>query len=495
MRCLALAQAWQDRGGMASFVTATESPALLMRLESEGFAVHRLQAEPASPSDAAETGTVAKSRGAAWIVADGYAFGPDYQRALIKDGGKLMVIDDQATQDFAAALLIVNPNVQATPELYAGNSEGNRVLAGSCFALLRREFQNNIAGQSGTAAQFRPDAVKQKASSHVVVTMGGSDPPNATGHILEILSGFDDRRLHLTVILGPANAHGESLNSVLKALRRKHDVELLVDPPDLSGVLARAELAISAAGTTCWELASLGVPLAIVAVADNQLPGAAALAKRGMAINLGWHKDLTAGAVLQQLRALLAKPELLRRLSDNARTLIDGRGAGRVVERMATYPLHLRAVTSADAGMLHEWANDALTRRMSFSSDTIHWETHVEWLKRRLADPECRFFVVQDADGQALGQARLDRAGSRAILSFGLAPTARGQGYAARLVRLAAVDSLLAGWCQYVDARVRPENDPSMAAFRRAGFTEHGVTPDQVRPERSQRGALLFSLP
>ena len=330
---------------------------------------------------------------------------------------------------------------------------------------------------------------------HVVITMGGSDPPNATGRILEILSGFGDRRLQLSVILGPANTHRERLEPVLTALRGKHDVELLVDPPDLVAVLARADLAISAAGTTCWELASLGVPLAIVVLADNQLAGAEALAQRGIAVLLGCHKELNAGGVLPKLRDLLDKPELLRRLSNDARSLIDGRGAGRVAEHMATYPLALRAVTAADAAMLHEWANDPLTRRMSFSAETIPWESHVEWLKRRLADADCRFHVVQDADGRPLGQARLDRAGSRATLSFGLAPTARGKGFAARLVRLAAVDSLLAGWCQHVDAWVRPENVPSLAAFRRAGFTERGVAPDQDQPEQSQGDALLFSLP
>ncbi len=487
MRCLALAQAWQDRGGTATFVTATESSALLKRLESEGFAVHRLQAEPASPADAAETAAAAESRGASWIVVDGYPFGPTYLQALRNDGVQLMVIDDQATQDFAAAQLIVNPNVQATPELYARDNGADRVLAGSRFALLRREFQVSAAGQS--------TAARRKLPGRVVITMGGSDPPNATGRVLEILSGFDDRRLHLSVILGPANTHRESLEPVLKTLRRKHEVELLVDPPELSVVFARSDLAISAASTTCWELASLGVPLAIVVLADNQRAGAEALAKSGTAVLLGWHKELKANAVLPQLRTLFEKPELLRRLAEDARALIDGRGSARVAERMATYPLQLRAVTAADAAILHEWANDPLTRRMSFSSEMIPWESHVEWLKRRLDDEDCRFCVVQDNDGQPLGQARLDRAGSSATLSFGLAPTARGKGFAARLVRLAAVDSLLAGWCQHVDAWVRPENVPSLAAFRRAGFTERGVPQDQARPERSQGDALLFSLP
>jgi UDP-2,4-diacetamido-2,4,6-trideoxy-beta-L-altropyranose hydrolase len=487
MRCLALAEAWQDRGGTASFVTATAVPALLQRLGSEGFAAHRLQAEPASAADAAESLVAASSSDATWIVVDGYPFGPGYLKALRDSGLQLLVVDDLAAQDLASAHLIVNPNVQATPELYAGTT--GRVLAGSAFALLRREFQAGDAGLGRAAV--RPGS---NPANRVVITMGGSDPPNATGRILEILSGYHDRRLKLTVILGPANPHLKKLEVAASALRRTHAVELLVDPPDLPAVLSRAELAITAAGTGCWELASLGVPLALVVVADNQRAGAAALAAQDLAVLLGWHGELDDSAVLQQLAPLLNNSELRRRMSADARALIDGRGACRVAERMAAYPLQLRSATVADAHLLYEWANDPLTRRMSFSSEPIPWGIHVEWLARRLADPDCRLFVAANQDGLAVGQVRLDRDGPGATLSFSLAPAARGQGLAARLVRLAAVDSLMAGWCQAVDAWVRLENIPSAAAFRRAGFTEREAPPELNEPRWSQGGALLFSL-
>jgi L-amino acid N-acyltransferase YncA len=81
---------------------------------------------------------------------------------------------------------------------------------------------------------------------------------------------------------------------------------------------------------------------------------------------------------------------------------------------------------------------------------------------------------------------RLDRAGTTATLSIGLAPEARGRGLAARLVRLAAVECLHSGWCRLVEARVRPENAASLATFRRAGFTDQGLT--------AGSGSVLFSL-
>ena len=80
MRCLALAQAWQDRGGAVTFVTAPGQPALMARFVREGFAVHELKSPPGTLTDATETLATAASAG--WLVVDGYQFRTDYLMAL-----------------------------------------------------------------------------------------------------------------------------------------------------------------------------------------------------------------------------------------------------------------------------------------------------------------------------------------------------------------------------------------------------------------------------
>ena len=315
------------------------------------------------------------------------------------------------------------------------------------------------------------------------ITMGGSDPANVSGRVLEVLGEIRDLRLKVTVVVGPANPHLSSLQVSAAQLQTTHDVTLVTDPPDLPALLARADVAVSAAGSSCWELACLGVPMLLVVIADNQRPSATALAAGNMAIVAGGTR---AEELLPLLRTLITDPDARRRLSQAAGQLIDGRGAGRVAERMATFPVHLRAATRNDAALLHAWANDPLTRRMSFSTAPIPWETHLPWLTGRLATPDCRLYIGEDETGAALGQVRLDRAATTATLSIGLAPEARGRGLAARLVRLAAVECLHSGWCRLVEARVRPENAASLATFHRAGFTDQGLT--------AGSGSVLFSL-
>ena len=58
-------------------------------------------------------------------------------------------------------------------------------------------------------------------------------------------------------------------------------------------LMAWADLAVSAAGTTCWELAFMGLPMLLVVLADNQRPNATCLDELGVAGNLGWHGELS----------------------------------------------------------------------------------------------------------------------------------------------------------------------------------------------------------
>lgn len=472
MRCLALAQAWQDRGGAVTVVTAPGQSALKSRLVGEGFAVHELEALPGTLADAVETLATVAAHG--WLVVDGYQFRTDYLLALKAGKCRVLAVDDLGAIDLEAADLVLNQNMQATADLYGGCVAASRLLLGSSFALLRRDFLQERRIAAGT---------RDGAARSVVITLGGSDPANVSARVLELLGNVRDLRLQVTVVIGPANPHLASLQVAAAQLQTTHDVTLVTDPPDLPALLARADVAVSAAGSSCWELACLGVPMLLVVIADNQRPGATALAAGNMAIVAGGTR---AEDLLPLLRTLITDPGVRRRLSQAAAQLIDGRGAGRVAERMATFPVRLRAATRNDAALLHAWANDPLTRRMSFSTAPIPWETHLPWLTGRLATPDCRLSIGEDENGAALGQVRLDRTATTAALSVGLAPEARGRGLAARLVRVAAVECLHSGWCRLVEARVRPENAASLATFRRAGFTDQGLS--------AGSGSVLFSL-
>lgn len=127
----------------------------------------------------------------------------------------------------------------------------------------------------------------------------------------------------------------------------------------------------------------------------------------------------------------------------------------------------LRAATFDDAALLHQWTNDPETRRQSFSTEPVPWDTHLAWVKRVLDDPERSLYIAED--GGPVGMVRLDRE----VISLSVAPERRGQGYAVALIAAARAEGGSI-------AEVKPTNDRSIRAFRSAGFAEIQRDSDRV---------------
>jgi spore coat polysaccharide biosynthesis predicted glycosyltransferase SpsG len=107
-------------------------------------------------------------------------------------------------------------------------------------------------------------------------------------------------------------------------------VDLLVDCLDVAHRIAASDLVVGAAGSTVWEMCCLGVPSAITAVAENQSDIAKAVAGAGASIDLGPLEILTPNRVADAIRPLLRDPLALRRMSERAAAICDGKGASRI---------------------------------------------------------------------------------------------------------------------------------------------------------------------
>ena len=70
MRCLALAQAWQDDGGRCVFVVATDAGSVFERLEQEHMELVKIKTVPGSTEDAAMTTQIAARANGRWVILD-----------------------------------------------------------------------------------------------------------------------------------------------------------------------------------------------------------------------------------------------------------------------------------------------------------------------------------------------------------------------------------------------------------------------------------------
>ena len=140
MRCLALAQAWQRDCDRAIFATQSLSPLLASRLASENMAVMPISSPAGTAEDARETATLAHHVEAQWLVVDGYHFGTDYQQTIKAAGLFLLVLDDYGHCDRYYADAILNQNISADERWYLQRENDTRLLLGTRYILLRREF-------------------------------------------------------------------------------------------------------------------------------------------------------------------------------------------------------------------------------------------------------------------------------------------------------------------------------------------------------------------
>jgi UDP-2,4-diacetamido-2,4,6-trideoxy-beta-L-altropyranose hydrolase len=322
MRCLALAQAWQDSGGRAIFAIEGTTPAVTERLQSERCEVRSVCATPGSQEDSRQTIALARELHAEWVVVDGYQFSGDYHRALKAGGCKVLFVDDYGHAGHYSADLVLNQNVGANEGLYKDRESYTRLLLGTRYCLLRREFNSWRGWKREIPATGRK----------VLIAMGGSDPDNFTQVAMRALRLVGMPGLETTVVVGGSNPHWASLQK--SASEFAGSLQLRRGVTDMAEVLAGADVAVSAAGTVCWEMCLLGLPALLIHVAENQRAVAEGLDWQGCAIHLGNLRDVSAEKVASQLQRLLDSLETRRSLSQHARELVDGEGAKRIASAM-----------------------------------------------------------------------------------------------------------------------------------------------------------------
>ena len=319
MRSMALAQAWQQDGGVAFFAAAEMPAPLAQRLVSSGLRVEEVAGQPGSADDLHHTVALASANGAGCVVADGYAFGATWQRGVKDAGLALVVIDDYGHAGPYCADVVLNQNLAADSALYREREPGTRLLLGSPYTLLRSEFTTFRGETRGVPS----------AGRRILVTLGGSDPENVTLEVVRALATITGPALEVRILAGGSYPHLAELKSALAAA--PDTWEIVVDSAQMPEQMRWADLAISAAGSTSWELAFMQVPMILIVAAENQREIGRRLAEAGAAVNLGPLETLRGTAIAEAVTALLPDHERRRRMVENGRAVCDGHGAERVV--------------------------------------------------------------------------------------------------------------------------------------------------------------------
>jgi RimJ/RimL family protein N-acetyltransferase len=147
---------------------------------------------------------------------------------------------------------------------------------------------------------------------------------------------------------------------------------------------------------------------------------------------------------------------------------------------MRAEKLTLRAVRNEDCRLLWDWVNAADVRRASFQSAAVSWEEHVAWFSSKRGDPDCVHYLALLDNGAPIGQIRFDIAGGEAVVGVSVGAAHRGKGHGAEIIE-SGVRELFASPRNIgiVHAYIKKDNDASLNAFMKAGFSSRGEESDR----------------
>ena len=244
------------------------------------------------------------------VVVDHYERDWRFDRACRRFASCVTVIEDrpEAVRDCD---ILVNQSIE--PKGPSSGGAARDELLGPRYALLRPDFR---------AARARGG--RDKDEGCLLLLCGLTDERNLTEHVFDVLDGAPGVRM-VHVVIGSANAHRERLRR-----RMRHTVApacLHVDPSPLADLMTRASLAVTAAGSTCWELACLGVPMITIVAAANQVPVARTLRAAGASESAGAIGDTLGVRLREKVAELMANGARRRRMGGAWRE--PGRRAGR----------------------------------------------------------------------------------------------------------------------------------------------------------------------
>lgn len=237
----------------------------------------------------------------------------------LKRLGHKLILMDNTTPARLGADVVIYPSALFDNKLdwpgYAGH-----VYGGAMYVPVDKTFLE--ARKESQRRQHQPPY-------HILITMGGSDPRHLTYQIVSSLRSLP-QPIDIKVVIGPAFAPDPRLGE----LERSDDPRLrfIRNQDNLASLMAGSHIAITAVGTTLYELAAVGVPAIIVANHSEDRRDLELYKKLGMNLPLGFYQDITPLQIQSAVSQFVQEATTWQSMRNKGWQLIDGHGARRIAE-------------------------------------------------------------------------------------------------------------------------------------------------------------------
>jgi UDP-2,4-diacetamido-2,4,6-trideoxy-beta-L-altropyranose hydrolase len=322
MRCATLAHAFADKGWLCKFITCETSRPFIKIANLENFDIQYLSSTDTRNSQAL---SIDSTEIADILVIDSYDLDHEYETACRVFAKTILSMDDRPTREHDCDILLDQNYGRKLIDYEFLVPDHCKVLTGADKALLRPEF-----------IYMRNDALKERDGrlgkiNRVLISIGGSDPGDATSRIIE---GLDAVKQELVVDI-VLSSQSPALKKIEAHCNINPNKTLHINTTKMAELIRAADLVFGAGGMTSWERCCLAAPSVLVQVADNQIGNIEGLTKTHAARFLGMAEDFHARQVREILQDLIEDPAKVRSMSQASRRLCDGQWISRLIEMLS----------------------------------------------------------------------------------------------------------------------------------------------------------------
>lgn len=320
-RCLVLAKKFKNIGAeKVYFISKENNGNLKHEVETSGFIMYLLK-DTDWEEDAIATKSII-STPVDLLIVDHYALDYRWEKFLREMAKKVLVIDDLADRKHDCDFLLDQNYYKNSFYRYKNLvPEYCKCFFGPEFSLLRSEFIDLEC--SSNFKSLKEDV------SRVNISMGGSDPKEATYQCLEYLLKIEEYTGIIDVIVSYLKE--ESLEKLKNLCAINSRINLYQSPKNYIYLCSKADLVIGSGGTSHWERMYMGLPTIAIATAKNQEEGSKTLSNAGYVTYLGPIEEVSLDIFKKTFIELLYNHEKRNRMSILGKNLVDARGSDRIL--------------------------------------------------------------------------------------------------------------------------------------------------------------------
>lgn len=320
MRCIAIARALTELGEQTCFLVADDNPKDV--LEEAGITYIVLHSDWMDlMTDLEKVKSIVVKESSSVVLVDTYHITEQYVDGL-SSVCKVAYMGSKKAYLGPLALL-VNYSTDIDFEFYKTFYDSKtHLLLGPAYAPLRKEFQN-------ISCKY------VEKLERILITTGNTDPSGIVFSLIDGLLPISSRiNIVLDVVVGRLYENKSELN---KEYGDNPYIVLHENAQSMSGLMKRCNLAVSANGTTVYELSAMGVPVISFAMVEEQVRSAEAMDKLGLVDYCGSSYDDILGCtdrIVKRVSYYINNLNALTELAKRAHEVIDGKGALKIVDAL-----------------------------------------------------------------------------------------------------------------------------------------------------------------